>query len=292
MTPPPPVRGPAVGRPRAAWPTTRRPALRSMLALAATCAVAQAAPAADARTDTEPPPQASAAPAAPDAATRLARVRVQGPYVDLRSGPGRGYPIFFAAERDEWLLIERRHTDWFKVRTARGVSGWVSRAQMRQTVTEDGVPFELADPGLDDYLNRRFDLGVGYGATAKTAFTRVWAGWRFADALSLDLNYGSVVRQHSTTSLWTASLLAEPWSDQRLSPFFGVGVGRFDDRPDRSLVNNTPTTGNLGALTLGMRYHLSGRVALRLDYSRYGAFVSDTESRTYQAGSVGLSVHF
>jgi Bacterial SH3 domain len=231
-------------------------------------------------------------PAAEPGGKPLARVRVTGPYLDMRSGPGRGYPAFYAAEKDEWVVIELRHTDWFKVRTARGPVGWVSREQMKQTVTEDGVPFELADPTLNDFLNRRFDVGVGYGASKTTAFTRLWAGWRVSDTLSLDLNFADAQTKTTTTTLWTASVLAEPWSDKRLSPFIGVGVGRFDYKPNASLVNRNPNDGNMGVLTLGARYFLSGRTALRIDYSRYAVFVSDDDSRTYQAGSIGLSIHF
>ncbi len=239
------------------------------------------------------PPVASTAPApAGEATPLLARVRVVGPYLDMRSGPGRGYPIFYVAEREEWVVIELRHTDWFKVRTARGAVGWVSREQMKQTVTEDGTPFELADPSLVDYLNRRFDFGAGYGASKKTSFTRIWAGWRMSDTLSLDLNIGEVQAKTSTTGIWTASLLSEPWSDKRISPFFGVGVGRFHYEPNKSLVNREVIDGNMGALTLGVRYHLSGRAAIRVDYSRYSVLVSDTDYRNYQAGTVGLSIHF
>lgn len=238
------------------------------------------------------PPTANAEPSTSPSAARLARVRVTGPYLDMRSGPGRGYPVFYAAEKDEWVVIELRHTNWFKVRTARGPVGWVSREQMKQTVTEDGVPFELADPTLNDFLQRRFDIGVGYGATAKTAFTRVWAGWRMSDTLSLDLNYADVQQRSASTGIWTASLLAEPWSDQRISPFVGVGVGRFNHVPNESLVNNETQNGNLGVFTLGVRYFLSGRAALRIDYSRYAVFVSDTDYRNYQAGTIGLSIHF
>ncbi|MFO1339683.1 MAG: SH3 domain-containing protein [Burkholderiaceae bacterium] len=239
------------------------------------------------------PPVASTAPApAGEATPLLARVRVVGPYLDMRSGPGRGYPIFQAAERDEWVVIELRHTDWFKVRNARGAEGWVSREQMKQTVTEDGTPFELADPSLADFLNRRFDIGAGYGASKKTSITRLWAGWRMSDTLSLDLNIAEVQSRTSTTGLWTASLLSEPWSDKRISPFFGVGVGRFHYEPNKSLVNREVIDGNMGAFTLGVRYHLSGRAAVRVDYSRYSVLVSDTDYRRYQAGTVGLSIHF
>lgn len=265
-------------------------------------AVALGTTAVQAQESASPAPAAEAAPAqagmAPSpnegAAAKVARVRVTGPYIDLRSGPGRGYPIFYAAERGEWVVIELRHTDWFKVRTPRGTTGWVSREQMKQTVTEDGVPFELADPTLQDWLNRRFDVGAGYGATPKgtKSMARVWLGWRFTDTLSLDLNYGDVQTNTSTSSVWTASLLAEPWSDKRLSPFVGVGVGRFDYKPNQTLVNSTPLDGNLGVFTLGARYFLSGRVALRVDYSRYAVFVSDSDYKNYSAGTVGLSLHF
>lgn len=264
-------------------------------------AAAPAAPSAPLAGSTEPSADPALAPAAPPFANAapsessgkaLARVRVIGPYLDMRSGPGRGYPIFYAAEREEWVVIEVRHTDWFKVRTARGASGWVSREQMRQTVTEDGVPFEMADPTLQAFLNRRFDFGVGYGATAKTSFTRVWAGWRFSDTMSLDLNGADVQGQSYTTTIWSASLLAEPWSDKRLSPFVGVGVGHYNYVPNKNRVNRHEADGNMGVFTLGGRYYLASRVALRIDYSRYAAFISDKTYRNFQAGTIGLSLHF
>jgi hypothetical protein len=254
-------------------------------------AAVPATPPADSAATPAVPPVANVAPSEP-AGKPLARVRVIGPYLDMRSGPGRGYPIFYAAEREEWVVIELRHTDWFKVRSARGAAGWVSREQMRQTVTEDGVPFELADPTLQAFLQRRFDFGVGYGATAKTSFTRAWAGWRFSDTLSLDLNGADVQGQSYTTTIWSASLLAEPWSDKRLSPFMGIGVGRYNYVPNKNVVNRREADGNLGVFTLGGRYYLASRVALRIDYSRYAAFISDKNYRNFQAGTIGLSLHF
>jgi len=250
-----------------------------------------ATPAAPPTAEPSAPPVANVAPS-DQPGKPLARVRVVGPYLDMRSGPGRGYPIFYAAEREEWVVIELRHTDWFKVRTARGAAGWVSREQMRQTVTEDGVPFELADPTLQNFLNRRFDVGVGYGATSKTSFTRGWVGWRFSDTLSLDINGADVQGQSYTTTIWSASFLTEPWSDKRLSPFFGVGMGHYHYVPDKNRINRHEVDGNLGVFTLGARYYLASRVALRIDYSRYAAFVSDTNYRNFQAGTIGLSLHF
>jgi len=263
---------------------------RLAAALAGLTLLPLVAQAQDAAPTPPPPAVANAAPSV--APVAVPRVRVVDAFLDLRTGPGRGYPVTQVAERNEWVVIELRHTDWFKVRTARGQVGWVSRAQMAGTVTEDGVPFELADPTLQDYLNRRFEFGGGYGASPTTGVTRLWAGWRFSDTLSLDVGVTDVQYTTSTTGIWTAGLLTEPWSDQRLSPFMGVAVGRFQYKPNRSLVNAEVIDGNLGLFTLGLRYHLGSRVALRVEYLRYAVYVSELESRNYQAGTVGLSIHF
>ena len=65
---------------------------------------------------------------------RVERVQVTDPYIELRTGPGRGYPVFFVAAREEWIEITLRHTDWYKVRTAGGKLGWVNRKQLESTL--------------------------------------------------------------------------------------------------------------------------------------------------------------
>ena len=79
-----------------------------------------------------------AADAPPAENAKAERVTVTDPYVELRTGPGRGYPIFFVAGRGEQIDIELRHTDWFRVRTAGGKVGWVHRGQLETTLTASG----------------------------------------------------------------------------------------------------------------------------------------------------------
>ena len=75
------------------------------------------------------PALAADAPAAGEPEGRARQVT--DPYIELRTGPGRGYPVFFVAARGEWIDIELRHTDWFHVRTDGGKVGWVHRAPAR-----------------------------------------------------------------------------------------------------------------------------------------------------------------
>ena len=79
---------------------------------------------------------------------------------------------------------------------------------------------------------------------------------------------------------------------QRVSPFFGIGVGRFQNIPNTSLVSASSTNSNLANATLGVKLHLTDRFVARLDYSLYTAFLSDARSNQYRALTTGLSFFF
>lgn len=220
------------------------------------------------------------------------RLQVADPYLELRTGPGRGYPVHQVAGRGEWIEILLRHTDWYKVRMASGREGWVLRSQLETTLTEAGAQKHFRDLLLDDYLARRVELGAAYGRFKSEPLLKIWTAWRFSDALSVEAAVGQVQGVFSGTDFWQLGINAEPWSDRRLSPFFGIGVGRFKNIPNASLVAAATTDANLAHATLGLRYHLSERFVARIDYSLYTAFVSDSRSIEYRAASAGISFFF
>ena len=96
----------------------------------------------------------------------------------------------------------------------------------------------------------------------------------------------------SGSTLWHVNLQAEPWSDQRISPFVGIGIGHFKNVPNRSLVTNLTTRARLSDAIVGVNYHLGGRFIIRADYAIYTAFVSDARSTEYRAATLGISVFF
>jgi SH3-like domain-containing protein len=257
-------------------------------------AVASApAPAASAPLAAASAPVATGAPAPkPARSPKAERVLVGDAYIELRSGPGRGYPIFFVAPRNEWIEIELRHTDWFRVRTDDGKVGWVSRAQLETTLTAVGSKKTFRDVLLDDYLSRKVQLGAAWGHFKAEPMLKVWTSYRLSDTLSLEGTYGQVQGVFSGTDLWHVNVVVEPWSDYRLSPFFSVGLGKFKNFPNLSLIGATTTDAKLGVATVGVRYHLTDRFVLSADYSLYTAFVSDQRSTEYKAWTAGLSFFF
>jgi len=70
---------------------------------------------------------------APADARAPIEVVVKEAYIDLHTGPGRGFPIAISVERGVTIELLRQRTDWIEVRTARGQRGWVHRSQLENT---------------------------------------------------------------------------------------------------------------------------------------------------------------
>jgi hypothetical protein len=279
-------------------------AIAAPAASASTPIAAASAPVASA--SGAPAAAAAAASAAGDAAAAVAATRpppkphskkselvqVADPYIELRTGPGRGYPIFFVAPRNEWVEIELRHTDWFRVRTEDDKVGWVSRQQLESTLTAAGGTKTFRDVLLDDYLSRRVQLGAAWGHFKGEPLLKIWTNYRLSDTLSVEGTFGQVQGVFSGTNLWHLDLMIEPWSDKRLSPFFAVGLGKFKNFPNLSLIGATTTDAKLGAARIGTRFYISERFVLSADYAIYTAFLNDQRSAEYRAWTAGLSFFF
>jgi hypothetical protein len=220
------------------------------------------------------------------------RLTVADPYLELRTGPGRGFPIHFVVARNDWVEIELRHTDWYKVRTAGGKVGWVHRRQLETTLTEAGGKKTFRDAMLDDYLQRRVQLGAAWGRFKSEPMLKMWTSYRLSDTLTAEGTIGQVQGVFSGTDFWHINLTGEPWSDRRLSPFFAIGFGKFKNIPNLSLVGALPTDAKLANASVGLRYYLTDRFVARLDYSIYTAFIADTRSSEYRAITAGLSFFF
>ena len=238
-------------------------------------------------------PAATAAPRV--GADVVERLQVADPFIELRTGPGRGYPVFHVVERHGWIRIELRRTDWYQVRSENaqgGVVGWVHRSQLESTLTEAGAGKTFRDLLLDDYLVRRVEFGAAWGQLRAEPMLKIFTGVRLGDTLGAELTFAQVQGAFSGSDFWHLALVSEPWSDRRLSPFFTVGFGRFRNVPNASLVQADTVNANLALAGVGLRWYLSERFVARLDWTLYTTFVSDQRSLEYRATTLGISFFF
>jgi hypothetical protein len=120
----------------------------------------------------------------------------------------------------------------------------------------------------------------------------LWTSYRMSETLSLEATLGQVQGVFSGTDFWHIDVVAEPWSDRRISPFAAIGFGKFKNFPNLSLVGADTTNAKLANGSVGVRYYLTDRFVLRVDYTLYTAFISDQRSTEYRAFTGGLSFFF
>src|SRR5258708_7035941 len=95
---------------------------------------------------------------------QLLEVVVAEPYLEMRSGPGRGYPVVYVVGRDEVVTVLYSRTEWYKVRAPRGQEGWSRRSDLALTKLVSGEPTPLetsnepayVSVGARGFITRRF----------------------------------------------------------------------------------------------------------------------------------------
>lgn len=220
------------------------------------------------------------------------RVQVIDPYIELRTGPGRGFPVFYVGERGAWIEILLRKTDWFKVRLEQGKEGWVYRTQMENTLTESGVRKTLRDVLLDDYFNRRLEFGISTGMLEDDTLLGFHLGYILTPTVSVEVAYAQVQGVFSGSTLYHVNLQSQPYRDWRLAPYFTVGVGKLNNVPKSSLVSAIATDSVAANAGLGLRYYITRRFIARADFTNYIVFIDDNRTDSYKSLTAGFAFFF
>ena len=221
------------------------------------------------------------------------QIKVSEPLLDLHTGPGRGYPIFYVAERGETVQILERRTEWFKVRTERQKEGWVSREQMEKTVMAEGVQQDLRDAVLNDFLHRRWEVGFAFGRFDGDPSINLRAAYHITDNLASEFAISQIAGSYSDSRMYTLNLMLQPYTDTRFSPYFTIGGGMFENRNRGSLVGSTSditsSTANAG---LGLRVYLARNFIARIDYRHHMSMTNVQTDDRFDEMLAGFSFFF
>ena len=225
------------------------------------------------------------------------QVQIADPYLDLHTGPGRGYPIFYIVERGEKVTILKRQTDWFKVRSEKGKTGWASREQMERTLTETGAAKSFRDVLYEDYLRRRFEGGFCAGQTTgerisdQDVILTGYLGYRFNENQTLTWYVSQISDKFFSGRFIYLGIMSEPFPDWYVSPTMSLGFGKAEIEPKATLIN-TPAIGTeMANVGVGAKMYFSRRFFVRLDYKIHRLFV-DQSDRTDEYKELSLGVGF
>ena len=219
-------------------------------------------------------------------------VIVADPFIELHTGPGRGYPITQIIERGEEVAVLKRRTDWFKVRGPRGNEGWASRDQLQRTLQPSGADVDIPQPTLDAWKKSRWSVGLLAGdfggATVYTGF----GSYRMSRHLSAELNASQILGDFSDG--WAASInivhnFVPEW---RVSPFFSLGTGIVHVEPKSTFAQAEDRTDQAAIVGAGLSAYVSRRFVLRAEYKGYVIFSSRNDNEDIDEWKAGFSVFF
>lgn len=226
------------------------------------------------------------------AADEYREVKIADPFIELHSGPGRGFPIFYIEERNQWIKIIKRKTDWFKVEIKNGTLGWVHHDQLLLTLTPEGERIQINDPNGADFLRRRTEAGVLGGKFSGSEVITLYGGYAFTRNISTELARSQALGTVSSKQFINLRLIHQPIPEWRLSPFFAMGVGNLRSKASATQAQAQDRSDSVAHVGIGLRSYLTRNFMLRAEYNQYVVFSSDDYNEDLREWKVGLAFFY
>ena len=224
------------------------------------------------------------------ASERLLQLVVTQPFIEMHSGPGRGYPVVYVVGRDETVTVLYSHTDWYKVRSPRGEEGWVRRDDLARTELANGDPAPIRP--YPDFVSHSWELGAGYGIYNHENLVTVYADYGITESIDVeavlqqafgtidDRIIGSIGFRHTFLPQWK-------W----FSPTAGIGTA-YQHIADKVPPAPLESSNQMAYASLGARGFITRRFMWRADWRHYVVFNDLNRYEDLEEWKFALAVFF
>ncbi len=214
-------------------------------------------------------------------------VVVAAPYLDVRTGPGRGFPVFHSVRRDEQLILHKRRTDWVKVSTTgnRQIDGWIHISQLGDTRT-------MTETLVNEDRRPRLEWSVSGGDFAGASAVSSSLAYRMTRHLSLRATGTQILGDFSNGWLATGTLRHHPFPGWRISPYFELGGGTLHTEPFATIVRASDRKDSVITVGAGTEFHLTSRFTAFLNYHRHTVLTSRDTNEEINEWKLGIKVAF
>jgi hypothetical protein len=219
-------------------------------------------------------------------------VIVVDPYLELRTGPGRGFPIVQVVPRGERVQVLKRRTDWFHIRDAAGHEGWVHRSQIAETLVPAGAKLEIEDPAREDFGAHRREVGMLLGDFGGANVLTVYGAYAFNAHLSGELALSHLLGSFSDGQIAALGVTHVFRPDWRVQPFASMGTGLIHVEPKSTVAQSPQRTDQLAYVGVGVRAYLARRFILRAEYKDYVVFTDRDENEEAYEWKIGFAFFF
>jgi hypothetical protein len=214
------------------------------------------------------------------------------PYLELHEGPGRGYAVTQVVPRGDSVDVLYRRTEWFRVRTPRGVEAWAHQRELSKATWADGTAFKVDLGDRAGFTSHRWEMGVLAGDYGGATLISGYLSRSFNEQLAIEMTVSQFLGNASngyTLDLGLTHVFRPEW---RLSPFVTLGTGVIHIEPKATLVAPADRTDQTAYAGGGLRFYLTRRFFVRGEYRSHMVFTSRNENEEIDEWKLGLAFFF
>lgn len=242
------------------------------------------------------------------------QVQVKQPYIELHSGPAGGFPVIHVVEKNQWITVLKRRTNWFKVETIKGVrgseksrveassegrekgnvQGWVKQDALHLTQSSSGQPVKLSDGSFESFAQRNVEFGALGGSFEGVPSMTVFADWVATENLAAGISVTQALGDLSENQFFLIRVQHTTFPEWRVSPYFTLGAGQIRTKPRANLVQSgaEARTSDLLAAGIGLRYYMAQNFMLKLEYQHLQALTDRDINEDLEQWKLGFAVFF
>ena len=218
-------------------------------------------------------------------------LEVAEPYIDMHTGPGRGYPVFNVVEQGQTIEILKHKASWYKIRSADGKTGWTMAGQLAHTLLPTGAPVDLPEISHGDYLKSSWRVGFTGGQIEGANTFSITAGYRPLSWFGAELEWGNLFDNSATSDFYGVNLFMEPRTNWLVTPYVTTGVGQFSFSSRQKVVVDDTGTSDYYSAGAGANYYIGRNFVMRGEYRWYS--VSTDNGRVgLNSWRIGLNIFF
>ena len=222
----------------------------------------------------------------------LQKAVVVEPFLEIHSGPGSSYPVFYVAEKGETVTFVKRRVDWYEVRLPDGTEGWTYRREIEKTLLAFGYRKRWTERFYDAFIADKAALGWSAGTFAGDPAIFVRFMYTLTEHIGLEATGAFASGDLGATQLYLGGLVVTPWRAHWLAINGTIGAGTAHTEPTSLLVDSESGTFPTAYAGAGVTVPLFRNLEARVDIRHYTLFMSTERTREFQEYSAGLSFRF
>lgn len=224
-------------------------------------------------------------------ATDKPQLLIEVPFVELRSGPGGGYPVVNVVEKNDTVTVLIKRTHWLKVEDKRGQQGWFHQDALLE-ISQQGQAFALGETDYRDYQKRNWEASVMFGDFNGANYYNLGLGFFFSPVISAELSAAKSQGEVANNDMFELLLQSQPFPDFTVSPYFSIGAGIITTTPHSVLADSFERENTFVSSAVGAKYYLARNFVLRAEY-KYGLVLTDRDvNEEIKLWKLGFSMFF